>query len=125
MAFQAAIALMTSALVFVMPESPRWLFQHEYHHEATEVLRALYTHKGVVNEQLLTETVTEITEALAIESHQASWSDLWKDDEVRSRRRVIIACILNACQAWSGSTPVSYYTTYIVCPLRHPIAAPD
>ena len=71
-------------------------------------------------------TVTEITEAVAIESRQASWSDLLNPDAVRSRRRVIIACILNACQAWSGSTPVSYYTTYMfVLPLRAARASAD
>jgi len=104
---------MTSGLLLAMPESPRYLFQQDRHREATEVLRLLYTHKGVLNEEKLTSTVTEITEAIAIESQQASWSDLIKDDEVRSRRRVVLACVLNSCQAWSGSTPVSYYTTYM------------
>lgn len=55
--------------------------------------------------------MSEITEAIAIENQQASWKDLWKGDEVGSRRRVLLACLINACQAWSGSTPVSYYTT--------------
>ena len=73
----------------------------------------LHTQKGVVDEQSLARIVNEITEAIAIESEQASWSDLLKRDEVNSRRRVLLACILNACQAWSGSTPVSYYTTYM------------
>jgi hypothetical protein len=91
----------------------RYLFQRELHVEATEVLRLLSTHKGVVDETVLASTVAEITEAIALESNQAGWSELWKDDEVRSRRRVFLACVLNACQAWSGSTPVSYYTTYM------------
>ena len=69
--------------------------------------------QGVLNEEKLSGTVTEITGAIAIESQQASWSDLVKDDEVRSRRRVVLACVLNSCQAWPGSTPVSYYTTYM------------
>ncbi|KAK4541322.1 hypothetical protein LTR36_008080 [Oleoguttula mirabilis] len=96
MAFQAALALMTSGLLLCMPESPRYLFQQDKHQEATEVLRLLYTHRGIVNENGLRSTITEITEAIAIESHQATWSDLSRDDN-----------------AWSGSTPVSYYTTYI------------
>lgn len=113
MAFQAALALMTSGLLLGMPESPRYLFQQDKHQEATEVLRLLYTHKGIVDEDKLNSTITEITEAIAIESNQATWSDLLRDDDVCSRRRVVLACILNACQAWSGSTPVSYYTTYM------------
>lgn len=113
MAFQAVLALLTSVLLFVMPESPRWLFQREYREEGTEVLRLLNTYGGVVNETRLTNIITEISEAIALESNQASWSDLLKEDEVRSRRRVLLACALNAFQAWSGSTPVSYYTTVI------------
>jgi len=113
MAVQAALALLTSALLMVMPESPRYLFHRDRQQEGTEVLRLLYTHKGVLDDELLHNTVTEITEAIAIETHQASWSDLLKNDEVQSRRRVILACILNGCQAWSGSTPVSYYTTFM------------
>lgn len=107
MAFQAVLALITSAMLLVMPESPRWLFLHDHREKATEVVRLLHTHKGVVDEASLARIVNEITEAIAIESEQASWSDLLKQDEVHSRRRVILACILNACQAWSGSTPVS------------------
>lgn len=77
-------------------------------------MKLLYTYKSDLDEQKLTATVNEITEAIGIESHQASWSDLLKDDDVRSRRRIVLACVLNACQAWSGSTPVSYYTT-VMC----------
>lgn len=104
---------MASGLLLVMPESPRYLYQQDRHQEGAEVLRLLYTHHGVLDEGRLNGTVSEITEAIAIESRQATWSDLIKSDEVCSRRRVILACILNACQAWSGSTPVSYYTTYM------------
>lgn len=113
MAFQAVLAILTSVLLFFMPESPRWLFQHEYRDEATQILRLLATHKDEVDEDSLTKTVTEIADAIALESHQAGWRELLQEDAVGSRRRVILACILNACQAWSGSTPVSYYTTYM------------
>ncbi|GAB7353839.1 hypothetical protein MBLNU459_g4207t2 [Dothideomycetes sp. NU459] len=113
MAFQAFLAIATSIMLFFMPESPRWLYQHEYHEEATAILRLLATHKGSVDEDTLSRTVTEISEAIAIEHNQSAWSDLFKEDNVQSRRRLILACILNACQAWSGSTPVSYYTTVI------------
>ncbi|KXT09519.1 hypothetical protein AC579_7192 [Pseudocercospora musae] len=113
MAFQAALGIATSVMLLFVPESPRYLYQKELHQEAKEVLTLLNTHRGGVNEEALQITITEITEAIAIESSQATWSDLLKDDHVRSRRRVALACFLNACQAWSGSTPISYYTTYI------------
>lgn len=65
----------------------------------------------MVDETALAATVTEIQEALALESEQKGWMDLLKDDHVRARHRVGLACLLNACQPWSGSTPISYYTT--------------
>lgn len=52
-----------------------------------------------MDETALAHTVTEIQEALAIESEQKGWMDLLRDDHVRSRRRVALACLLNACQA--------------------------
>lgn len=65
----------------------------------------------MVDEAALATTIAEIQDALALENEQKGWMDLVKDDRVRSRRRVFLACLLNACQAWSGSTPISYYTT--------------
>lgn len=100
-------------LIEYFKQAPRWLLQNEYRDEAVGILTQLNTHKGVLDDNNLEKTVTEITEAIALESHQASWMDLLNSDRVGSRRRVVLSCILNACQAWSGSTPVSYYTTYM------------
>lgn len=91
--------------------APRWLFQQDRTEEATQILRLLQTHKGVVDEDALSITISDIVEALEMEKKQAGWKDLLKEDAVCSRRRVLLACLLNSCQAWSGSTPISYYTT--------------
>ncbi|OAA64584.1 General substrate transporter [Niveomyces insectorum RCEF 264] len=113
LALQAALALILSGLLLIMPESPRWLFQNNRESEGLEILTLLNTHKGAVNEEELNKTVKGIQEAIAIESEQSSWQEFFKGDNLKSRQRVVLACILNACQAWSGSTPISYYTTYI------------
>ncbi|KAJ5884379.1 hypothetical protein N7504_011951 [Penicillium tannophilum] len=104
---------MLNVMLFFMPESPRWLFQHDRYQEGIEVLRRLRSSHGQVDEVALAITVAEIQDALALESEQKGWMDLLRDDNIRSRRRVALACLLNACQAWSGSTPISYYTTVI------------
>ncbi|KAJ5413940.1 hypothetical protein N7509_000567 [Penicillium cosmopolitanum] len=113
MAFQAFLGITLNIMLLFMPESPQWLFQHDRHEEGTDVLRNLRSSRGVLDETALNTTVAEIQDALALESEQKGWMDLLKDDHVRSRRRVFLACLLNACQAWSGSTPISYYTTVI------------
>lgn len=100
-----------NGLIIVLPTAPRWLFQHDRHQEGTEILRRLQSSNGQVNEVVLATTIREISDALALESEQKGWMDLLRDDHIRSRRRVALACLLNACQAWSGSTPISYYTT--------------
>ena len=96
-----------------MPESPRYLFAKEKRDEAIEIFRLLNTHKGVVDEETVNKTVSELAEAIALESQQAGWKELLRSDNVGSRRRVLLACLINACQAWSGSTPISYFTTLI------------
>lgn len=132
MAFQAFLGIMLNVMLFFMPEcaslmqsvsdlwnrltfalliAPRWLFQHDRYQEGIEVLRRLRSSHGQVDEVALAITVAEIQDALALESEQKGWMDLLRDDNIRSRRRVALACLLNACQAWSGSTPISYYTT--------------
>ncbi|KAJ5102490.1 hypothetical protein N7532_003019 [Penicillium argentinense] len=113
MAFQALLGITLNVMLLFMPESPRWLFQHGRQQEGIDILRLLRSSNGNVDEAAMTTTVAEIQDALALESEQKGWKDLLKDDHVRSRRRVFLACLLNACQAWSGSTPISYYTTVI------------
>ena len=54
--------------------APRWLFQHDRHQEATEILRLLRTHKGVLDEDSLVVEITEIMDALALENEQKGWS---------------------------------------------------
>ncbi|KAJ5777640.1 hypothetical protein N7520_000886 [Penicillium odoratum] len=94
MAFQAFLAILLNVMLLFMPESLRWLFQHDRQQEAAEVLRRLRSSNGQVDEVALATTMAEIQDALELEREQKSWMDLLRDDN-----------------AWSGSTPISYYTT--------------
>ncbi|OPB45617.1 hypothetical protein A0O28_0078270 [Trichoderma guizhouense] len=79
--------------------------------ETVEVLQAL---KDTNDRETVAAEIAEIKEALLLElNSQKSWTDLFKSDKVKSRRRVIIACIVNLMQDLSGSTPIAYYTTFI------------
>ncbi|KAL6812861.1 general substrate transporter [Trichoderma sp. SZMC 28013] len=110
-AFQAVLALLMSALLFFMPESPRYLIMKDRIEETVTVLQAL---KDTNDRETVAAEIAEIKEALLLElNSQKSWTDLFKSDKVKSRRRVIIACIVNLMQDLSGSTPIAYYTTFI------------
>ncbi|KKP04641.1 hypothetical protein THAR02_03254 [Trichoderma harzianum] len=133
-AFQAVLALLMSALLFFMPEcklstpeillyctinranneqsaAPRYLIMKDRIEETVEVLQAL---KDTNDRETVAAEIAEIKEALLLElNSRKSWTDLFKSDKVKSRRRVIIACIVNLMQDLSGSTPIAYYTTFI------------
>ena len=129
MAFQAFLALLMSLMLFFMPEcknpvtknsssgyqilkltiAPRYLLKHEREAEAATILRLL--RKKGTEQWVVASDVAEIKEAIALELHTKGWRDLLKDDHVRSRRRVGLACLIQSMQAFSGSTPINYYTT--------------
>lgn len=110
-AFQAVVALLMSAILCFMPESPRYLMMKDRIEETASVLQAL---KDTTDGEAVAAEIAEIKEALMLElNSQKSWSHLFRSDRVKSRRRVIIACLVNLMQDLSGSTPIAYYTTFI------------
>ncbi|KAH8664735.1 general substrate transporter [Xylariales sp. PMI_506] len=111
MAFQAFLSLLMSLLLVFMPESPRYLLIKDRVEEATEIFRCLNPKEDAT---VLAREVADIKQAILLETHsQKNWKDLLEKDDVNSRYRVILACLINFMQDFSGSTPISYYTTYI------------
>ena len=89
--------------------APRYLLINEREAEAATILRLL--RKKGTEQWVVANDVAEIKEAIALELHTKGWRDLLKDDNVKSRRRVGLACLIQSMQAFSGSTPINYYTT--------------
>ncbi|KAH8814901.1 general substrate transporter [Xylogone sp. PMI_703] len=110
-ALQALLAIIVSCLLFFMPESPRWLFSHDQDEKAIQVLRCL---RGSSDEQTADTEAEEIRAAIVFEnSVQRGWFDLFREDNVRSRWRVILAIGIQSMQPFSGSAVISYYQTVI------------
>ena len=79
--------------------------------EAADILQRFEPHKDAAQ---ISAEVAEIQQAIELEVEaQKGWADLLKRDRVNSRRRVATACLVNLMQDFSGSTPISYYTTYM------------
>jgi hypothetical protein len=142
LAFQSAIALTMSVVLFFMPEcefpfsrslapfrrsgipltiflptAPRWLLLHNRDAQAKDVLRLLKrrrennSHTMAELDDIIVRDVAEIKQSIERESETTRWVDLLKDDKVRSRRRVLVAVMIQTLQSFSGSTPINYYTT--------------
>lgn len=83
LALQTVFALCAIALVFVLPESPRWLHQHGRQLEATEVLCAVYDMEPH-DDYILAET-TAILSAIEMEQQAVESTSIFDKDEVRTR----------------------------------------
>jgi hypothetical protein len=78
-------------LVFGLPESPRYLYQHGRHEEALKILCDVYG--GTPDHPKIAKENREVLEALKIEEETGEyrWSQLLKRDRVQTGRRVLLA----------------------------------
>jgi MFS family permease len=108
-ALQAIFAIFVIVLVFALPESPRWLFNHNRETEAMEVLSAIYD-KGFDDEVIVAERAA-ILQALEIESEgtQKSLLSIFKKDKLRTRYRIFLAWFVQFMNQASGINMVVYY----------------
>lgn len=78
-------------MVFGLPESPRYLYNNGRNQEALQVLCDVYNrgpdHPKITREQ------KEVLEAIEIENRagKRSWLSVFKQDEVQTRKRVLLA----------------------------------
>lgn len=114
-------------LVFGLPESPcvlyhtrkekkdntdyacrRWLYNKKLNETGLRVLCEVYDkepdHPEIVKEQ------KEILEAIALESHAASWLSIFKQDEVQTGKRVLLAYGMQFMNQVSDHGPCQHVT---------------
>ncbi|KAF4661051.1 hypothetical protein FOL47_006864 [Perkinsus chesapeaki] len=116
------IYLIPSALlgicVFLVPESPRWLAEHNKLDQATKVLLRLRGSKSVEEDPEITEEVRAYEEAAERESKNAS--DSWKGSVKwafhalgECKMQLFIGIALQVLQQLSGINAVIFYQTTI------------
>ena len=112
-AFQGVLAGLNIILTRFNHESPRYYLLKSRRNEARATLAAMRDvdddHPEIIAE------LEQIQAAIDLEhEHQKGWKDLLKaDDHVRSRRRMLTACAIQALQPFSGSTVISFYVQSI------------
>ncbi|KAL8371110.1 hypothetical protein RB595_001117 [Gaeumannomyces hyphopodioides] len=97
-------------LVFALPESPRWLFNHGREAEAIEVLCAVYD-RAPENELIVAEK-TAIVQAIELERSSLrtkSFFSILQHDDVNTRRRVLLAWLAQFANQLGGINLVVYY----------------
>lgn len=110
-ALQAVFAIGVIFLVFALPESPRWLYNHGREQEAVDVLCAVYD-KDPFDDFIIAER-TAIAQALELEhmefQRKKSFFDVFRKDVVRTRYRVFLAWFIQFMNQASGCNMVVYY----------------
>lgn len=108
-ALQAVFILVMMSLVYLVPESPRWLAAHGKADQALHVISRLQgkpeDHPDVIEQHI------EILEGIKLESSvgSSSWKDLLREDSIKSRRRLLIACSVQFFQQAGGINALIFY----------------
>lgn len=110
LAFQIVFAVLVVALVFGLPESPRWLYNHGQPDEAIDVLCRVHN-KSPDDEYILAEKKA-IIDAIEFDrrvERSQSFMSIFYADEVKTRRRVLLAWGMQFMNQIGGINLVVYY----------------
>ncbi|OQO05427.1 hypothetical protein B0A48_09196 [Cryoendolithus antarcticus] len=110
---QMAPSLFQVSLIFLIPESPRFLISKDRHEEARAIL-IKYHAEGDASSPLVNAEIAQIetTIKLELEASKRSWLDMLRTPGMR--KRVLIAGLLGLFTQWSGNTLISYYLDKIL-----------
>ncbi|KAL7768210.1 hypothetical protein ACKLNR_002511 [Fusarium oxysporum f. sp. zingiberi] len=108
---QCVPILAIMGLLFVIPETPRWLAAHDRPEECLKVLAQIQgTSTDDPEVQVLHSVITQ-TVAYETSIGSGSWKDLLREDSIKSRKRLLLACFLQAAQQLGGINAIIYYSS--------------
>ncbi|KAH8595283.1 general substrate transporter [Bisporella sp. PMI_857] len=105
---QLVPSLVQLLLIFLLPESPRYLISKDRREEAFDIL-CKYHAEGDRNNLIVNAEMIQIETTIKLELNAAklTWSDLFKTAGMR--KRAFISMMIGLFTQWSGNTLISYY----------------
>ncbi|KAL1857978.1 hypothetical protein Plec18170_003202 [Paecilomyces lecythidis] len=115
---QAIPSIIICCGVWALPESPRWLIEHGRDKTGRAVLCRLHEDRNKSNEEYVEREYGQIKESIAIEQQTTvrSWRELLFNN-ASWRRRVLLACGIQAFTQCSGTNVIQYYNPRIYAAL--------
>jgi MFS family permease len=109
LAFQAIFAIFLVLQVIGLPETPRWLVQHDRHEEARAVVSAI--EDKPLDDAVVTKTILDIQVGLEEEQRDGPFrfKELFTCGEVQNFRRLLITITIELGQQFTGSNMINYY----------------
>ncbi|KAL4936954.1 hypothetical protein BDV06DRAFT_216252 [Aspergillus oleicola] len=109
LAFQAVFAILLVLQVIGLPETPRWLVQHDRHEEARSVVGAIADKD--TNHPDVVRTVLDIQVGLEEEQKGGPFrfKELFTWGEEQNLRRLLITITVELGQQFTGSNMINYY----------------
>ncbi|GFF43538.1 high-affinity glucose transporter [Aspergillus udagawae] len=114
LAIQAVPAVILGIGVWFLPESPRWLIEKGHKDAAKAILNRLHLNHARTNTDLVESEFTQICESIAFDSRTvvSSWRQLLFSSPIW-RRRVLLACGIQAFTQCSGTNVIQVYSPRI------------
>ncbi|KAL3477091.1 general substrate transporter [Aspergillus californicus] len=109
LAFQAIFAIFLVLQVIGLPETPRWLVQHDRHDEAREVAAAIADKPP--NDPDVIRTILDIQVGLEEEQKGGPFrfAELFSWGDEQNLRRLLITISVELGQQFTGSNMINYY----------------
>ncbi|OJJ43541.1 hypothetical protein ASPZODRAFT_154425 [Penicilliopsis zonata CBS 506.65] len=107
---QMVFPVIVALLVFLLPETPRWLLSVDRREKAARSIRRLRGKKYA--EGQIVEEIDNISQHLAAERAADETSSYWDIFKGTDLRRTHIACGLMLFQVWTGISFITTYGTY-------------
>ncbi|KAH6683205.1 MFS sugar transporter-like protein [Halenospora varia] len=105
-------AIFLGALIFLFPESPRWLMDHGRPEEGLETLARLHSN-GNIDDPWVRAEFDQIQDSITYEHEHESKSYIELFTNRSCFRRLFIACALQASIQMTGVSAIQYYSVKI------------